>query len=94
MSAIKAGGINTVLAGAAFTAFLGFGWCINFIDGQPAEVVGTWMSMWGGVASITLAIALVTFFTEIADHLEAKMTPTRRGRYSRTRAKRGRHARR
>lgn len=85
MSALKAGGINTTLAGAAFAAFLGFGWCLGIIDGRPALEISTWLYLWAGVSSITLAVALATFFIEITDHLESVFTHTPRAR--------GRHAR-
>lgn len=83
MSRIKAGGINTSLAGAMFTAFLGFGWCVSMIDGQPADVIGTWLYLWAGVGSLTLAITLATFLVEITDYLEAAFTRPRRGRHAR-----------
>lgn len=86
MSALKAGGINALLAGALLTAFLGFGWCLNMIDGQPVETLNTWLWLWAGTASLSVAVALLTFLVEITDCLESKMTRTPRAR--------GRHARR
>lgn len=83
MSALKAGGINSTLGGALISAFLGFGWCLGMIDGRPGAEISTWLFMWAGVSSITLAVALATFAIEIMDHLEAKFTPTPRGRHAR-----------
>lgn len=83
MSALKAGGINTTLAGASFSAFLGFGWCLGIIEGRPDAEISTWLFLWAGVSSITLAVALATFAIEIMDYLEAKFTPTPRGRHAR-----------
>lgn len=83
MSALKAAGINITLAGAAFSAFLGFGWCLSMIDGRPTTEIGTWLYLWAGVSSITLAVAISTFAIEIMDYLEAKFTPTPRGRHAR-----------
>lgn len=78
------GGINTTLTGAAFSAFLGFGWCLGIIDGRPALEISTWLFMWAGVSSITLAVALATFSIEIMDCLETKWTraPRARGRHA------------
>ncbi|MCU4295493.1 hypothetical protein D3I60_00075 [Brevibacterium permense] len=86
MSALKAAGINTVLMGAMFTSLLGFGWVLAMINGQPVDVLNTWLWLWSGIASISLAVALLTFIVEITDYLEAKMTRTPRAR--------GRHVRR
>lgn len=85
MSALKAGGINITMAGAAFAAFLGFGWCLGMIDGRPGAEISAWLYLWAGVSSLTLAVALATFFIEITDHLESVFTRTPRAR--------GRHAR-
>lgn len=83
MSRAKAAGINTTLIGAAFSAFLGFGWLVNLIDPQPTTDLAVWAYMWAGVSSLSLGIAILTFIIEITDHLAHLMTGSPRGRHAR-----------
>lgn len=83
MNAAKQIGANVALVGAAFSVFLGFGYTLGVMNGNPVEDNAAWLWYWAGVSSLTLAVTLATFAFDIANTLEASWTSGPRGRHAR-----------